>query len=137
MRIEFNDRVDETTELFRPHWKQQNLDKGVTYSPNKEDWSYRVFDGDTFIGGVTGYIKNDWMYIKELIVDAKYRGQGLDYKLINTVEGYAREKGVVGMHLKTFSYQAPEFYKKCGFDMIATFDDMPKGYQTHLLRKVL
>ena len=96
-----------------------------------------MFDGEKFIGGVTGFIKSDWLYVKELILGDAYRGKGLGYKLMKKAEEYACKKGVFGMYLKTFSYQAPEFYKKCGFEIVATFYNMPKGHQTHILQKKL
>jgi hypothetical protein len=37
----------------------------------------------------------------------------------------------------TFSFQAPEFYRKHGFEVVATIDDDPRGHQNLLMRKRL
>jgi len=41
------------------------------------------------------------------------------------------------MILTTFTFQAPAFYAKRGFETLATVDDFPRGYQNFLLRKYL
>lgn len=71
------------------------------------------------------------------MLDPACRGKGVGTLLMGKVEAYAKEKQVAGMHLKTFSYQAPEFYKKHGFEIVATFDDMPKGHKNHIMQKKL
>jgi hypothetical protein len=37
----------------------------------------------------------------------------------------------------TFTFQAPAFYTKRGFETLATVDDYPRGHQNLLLRKRL
>jgi hypothetical protein len=37
----------------------------------------------------------------------------------------------------TFTFQAPAFYTKRGFEVIATVDDHPRGHKNLLLRKRL
>jgi ribosomal protein S18 acetylase RimI-like enzyme len=37
----------------------------------------------------------------------------------------------------TFSFQAPAFYERHGFEVIATIDDHPRGHQNLLMRKPL
>jgi hypothetical protein len=37
----------------------------------------------------------------------------------------------------TFSFQAPAFYAKRGFDVVATIDDHPRGHKNYLMRKRL
>ena len=41
------------------------------------------------------------------------------------------------MHLDTMSWQAPEFYKKHGYEVIGILPDIPSGNQKYLLMKSL
>lgn len=41
------------------------------------------------------------------------------------------------MHLMTFTLQAPAFYAKHGFEVVATLDDDPRDHKNLLLRKWL
>jgi hypothetical protein len=41
------------------------------------------------------------------------------------------------MLLMTFSFQAPAFYAKRGFEIVAVVDEHPRGHQNLLLRKRL
>ena len=57
------------------------------------------------------------MHIGDLIVDEACRGTGLGSRLVRTVEGTYRGKGYEFVTLTTFEFQAPEFYKKLGYEV--------------------
>ena len=52
-----------------------------------------------------------------MIVVEEYRKQHIGRKLIETVENYFKNKGFENINLTTYGFQAPEFYKKCGFEL--------------------
>jgi ribosomal protein S18 acetylase RimI-like enzyme len=52
-------------------------------------------------------------------------------------EDLAREKDCVGIWLDTFSFQAPEFYKKLGFSECGEILDYPLGHKRHFFQKRL
>lgn len=49
----------------------------------------------------------------------------------------ARAKKCTFIKLDTFSFQAPEFYKKYGYKVIATIDDAPTGSKHFYYKKDL
>ena len=50
-----------------------------------------------------------------MIIIDEYRNKHIGSKLVQTVEEYFKEKGFENINLTTYGFQAPEFYKKCGF----------------------
>lgn len=79
------------------------------------------------IGGFTGEIMQGWLFIDLLAVRAEARGTGLGRRLIAEAEAFARAEGLTGIHLNTFSFQAPGFYEALGFDRIGEIPDHPPG----------
>jgi ribosomal protein S18 acetylase RimI-like enzyme len=52
-------------------------------------------------------------------------------------EKEAARRGCHHVHLDTMSWQAPEFYKKQGYEVIGILPDIPSGNQKYLLMKAL
>jgi len=74
-------------------------------------------DEDNFAGIITGHSYYKEVKINDLIVIKKYRGQQIGRKLIEAVEVYFKGKGFENINLSTYEFQAPDFYKKCGFEI--------------------
>ena len=55
------------------------------------------------------------IYINDLWADKDHRGRGHGRKLINEIERLFKHKGFDNINTVTYAYQAPDFYKKCGF----------------------
>lgn len=65
------------------------------------------------------------------------RGQGLGTRLMAAVEEEARRIGCSKIVLDTFSYQAPGFYVKLGFEKVSEVAGFPEGHTYYVLVKPL
>ena len=93
-------------------------------------------DGNS-IGGILGGTYWGWMYVDILWVHENYRKKGIGSRLLREAEQEAVRRGCHHVHLDTMSWQAPEFYKKHGYEVIGILPDIPNGNQKYLLMKAL
>jgi GNAT superfamily N-acetyltransferase len=97
-----------------------------------------VRDGhQRIVAGICGNTWGGCAEIRQFWVDEPRRQQGLGTQLLRAAEEEARRRGCVQMILMTFSFQAPAFYLRHGFEVVAVVDDHPHGHQNLLLRKRL
>lgn len=75
------------------------------------------------------------MEVSVLWVHKDYRGQGLGKQLMHEAESIAKGKGCSLIHLSTFDFQAPDFYKKLGFIIFGELDNSPMGHKLCFLKK--
>ena len=89
------------------------------------------------VGGVMAEIYWGWLYIDLLWVKDELRGRGHGGRLLTHAEDEARRRGAMAAYLDTFSFQAPEFYLKHGYQVFGELQDFPRGYQRFFLTKDL
>ena len=89
------------------------------------------------LGGVIGAVHYEWFYLDLMWVKEELRGRGYGHKLLTAVEDAARKGGATKAYLDTFSFQAPDFYKKQGYRIFGELKDFPKGHQRYYCRKEL
>ena len=86
-------------------------------------------------GGAKCDVAWGWVYVDWLWVEEAWRGQGLGVRLLAAAEALAREHDCIGVHLHTWSFQAPGFYRKQGFSEAGRVEDMPPGAVRHWFAK--
>lgn len=97
-----------------------------------------VKDGEEIKGGVVFVCMKPWTYVKQLWVSEELRGAGYGAKLLSAAEDEARKQGSTKIMLDTFSFQAPDFYKKQGYSVISSIVDYPiEGTKRYWLTKGL
>ncbi len=89
------------------------------------------------VGGIIGATYWDWFYLDLLWVKEDLRRQGYGQQLLSKAEDIARERGAKNVFLDTFSFQAPEFYQKYGYQVYGELPDFPTGHQRFFLTKQL
>lgn len=89
------------------------------------------------VGGVIGEIYWDWFYVNLMWIKEELRGRGYGHRLLEAIEADARQRGAKQVFLDTFSFQAPEFYKKHGYRVFGELTDFPKGHTRYYMTKEL
>lgn len=94
-------------------------------------------DTEEIVAGLNSAICWNWMEIDILWVHEDYRKQGFGKRLLEEAEKVSREKNCSFIQLNTFSFQAPEFYKKYGYKIIAVIENAPYDNRHYYLIKEL
>lgn len=89
------------------------------------------------VGGVLGELYWGWLHLDLLWVKEELRGRGYGHRLLTIVEDEACKRGAKHVYLDTFSFQAPEFYNRHGYQVFGELQDFPTGHQRYFLRKDL
>ncbi len=84
---------------------------------NYMPFSFIAKENNKLVGIITGNSYYKEIHISDLIVLEEYRNKHIGSKLIETVENFYRNKGFENINLTTYGFQAPDFYKKCGFEV--------------------
>jgi GNAT superfamily N-acetyltransferase len=88
-------------------------------------------------GGVIGETHWEWFFINLMWIKEELRGCGYGHKLLLAAEQEARQRGARNAYLDTFSFQAPDFYKKHGYQVFGVLENFPEGHQRIYLTKQL
>jgi GNAT superfamily N-acetyltransferase len=94
----------------------------------------RRSDG-AIVGGAIGWTIHHWCYVDILALAPDVRGTGEGARLLEEVERVARARGCVGVHLSSYTFQAPEFYKRQGYAEFGRIDGLPPGHSNVWLMK--
>ncbi|MEO0482310.1 MAG: GNAT family N-acetyltransferase [Planctomycetota bacterium] len=89
------------------------------------------------IGGANARRWGACCEIQQMWVDEAHRGKGLGAQLVAEVESHARRCRCTLLFLETFSFQAPEFYGRLGFETACAFAGFPGGVRKYIMRKSL
>ena len=135
LNIEFQEKLDEELSIFiDEEFNKYTIKHGVIcdYTP----FNFVAKDDNKVVGIITGKSYYKEVHISDLIVLEEYRGNDLGTKLVKTVEDYYKGKGFENINLTTYEFQAPEFYKKCGYkvEFIRENKENPKLTKYYLVK---
>lgn len=97
-----------------------------------------VRDSDgRIIAGLSGWTWAGWLKVANLWVRDDLRRQGHGRALLAAAEKEAAARGCTRATLDTYSFQAPVFYQRLGYKIVAAVDDFPAGHKHYTLVKNL
>ena len=89
------------------------------------------------VAGLSGWTFYGWLAIDLLWVREDLRRQGFGDQLIKAAEEEAIIRSCTQVQLDTFDFQAPEFYKKHGYEVFGLLDGYAGNHKRYYLRKYL
>ncbi|WP_454783759.1 GNAT family N-acetyltransferase [Legionella sp. WA2024007413] len=115
----------------------------VAYETSKGiDVNYKTFclilrdENQQVCGVLNAFTAFAEIYIDDMWVHHQHRGKGYGKRLLQALEDQFQGKGFNNINLVTSAFQAPEFYKKCGFivEFIRENTKNPKLTKTFLIK---
>lgn len=132
-RVEENEHIGE---FIGDAFTNYALQNGVDL--NFDDFCF-VAEGEDgkILGAITGRAYYNEVHVGDLIIAEEQRRSGLGSKLVHAVEEAFSGKGYEKITLTTFGFQAPEFYKKLGFQEEFVREDKDPKLTKYFLVKAL
>ena len=77
------------------------------------------------LAGLIGDTHGNWLTVKYLWVSEELRGKSIGSQILKQAEETAKHRGCKYAFLDTFSFQAPMFYKKHGYQEVFALEEYP------------
>ena len=135
LALETNPRAEDVAflveRLYAYNVEQTGRDDGQWLSLFLRD------DDGTIVAGLHGWTWADWLKVSDLWIREDERRRGRGRQLLRAAEAEARARGCTRATLNTYSFQAPSFYQKLGYRVVAVTEDFPTGHRQYTLTKEL
>lgn len=103
-----------------------------------EEVSFIYKENGVVLGSIVGNIHWDHLTVELFFVSKNTQGKGIGSKLLANVEKIALERKCSYIILETMSFNAPAFYKKNGYQIIAQIENSPlEGETRYFMKKEL
>ncbi len=100
-------------------------------------YNFHIMDKDTLVAGIVAAGVFDTLEVEFLYVAEDMRGRGLGSRLLAHVEDAARKDGLRRVLLNTYSFQAPGFYEKHGYQRLFAVSPCFAEYRQYYYVKTL
>ena len=136
MDIKRFDEVDDRLgEFINKEFSAYGEQNGVVL--NYDEFCFAAEEDGKILGVITGRAYYNEVHIGDLIVASSVRKGGIGSKLVRAVEDNYRGNGYDKITLTTFGFQAPEFYKKLGYEVEFVRADKDPKLSKYFLAKQL
>lgn len=89
------------------------------------------------VGGIVGEVWTTVLFIQFFWIEQKLRGKDYGTRLLGAIEDEARRFGATRSYVDTMSFQAPVFYRSCGYREFGWIEGYPGGVTRHWFTKSL
>jgi GNAT superfamily N-acetyltransferase len=89
------------------------------------------------VAGLSGFTWAGWLEIKFVWVREDLRGQGRGRELVEAAEAEARARGCQRVWLDSYTFQAPAFYQRLGYEVFGVLHGYPAPHDRVFLTKAL
>jgi len=96
--------------------EKYELERGIQINYQKFALLLQDEAGEIY-GVLNAYTAYAEVYIDDFWIDESIRGRGYGRQMLQALEDKFRNSGYNNINLVTNAFQAPEFYKKCGFQV--------------------
>jgi ribosomal protein S18 acetylase RimI-like enzyme len=107
---------DEVENLIHQGHVRDEAENGIVCNYKKFALVIKDSEGE-IVGALQAYTAFSEIYVDDIWVDPSCRGKNIGRKLLACLEGKFKGKGYNNINLVTSHFQAPGFYKKCGFEV--------------------
>lgn len=137
MNFEITDTIHETDEKYIfDGLLEYNLERIEDKNP-RDLGIYLPDETGRKIAGLIGSTHGNWLFVKYLWVSKGLRGKHIGSEILKQAEETAKERGCKYSFLDTFSFQAPQFYKKHGYREVFTLENYPVTGKRYYFTKTL
>jgi GNAT superfamily N-acetyltransferase len=92
---------------------------------------------DEILAGLDGFTWAGWLEIKFVWVREDLRGRGYGRRLLEAAEDEARVRGCQRVWLDSYTFQAPTFYQRLGYEVFGSLEGYPAQHSRVFLTKTL
>lgn len=97
--------------------------------------AFATDEAGSVVGGAVGRTWGLCCELLQLWVAPEHRCDGVGSRLLQDFEARARTRGCSTFYLTTLSYQAPAFYSKHGYGVLAQITGYPSGIVKFLMHR--
>lgn len=127
---------DALLKLIRDGLSEYSVDT-VGSITSSETFGFKITAEEVIVGAAVVKVRLGEVYVEYLFVNSNFRGRGLGTMLMNSIMEFALSIKASFITLTTFSFQAPDFYKKMGFDLEFIRRGYDRGVSKYYFRKNL
>ncbi len=123
--------------------KKAVLDGLIAYNTEKmgkqkyKRFAVSLRERNRVVGGIVGEVWTTVLFIQLFWIEQKMRGKDYGTKLIKAIEDEARRFGATHSYVDTMSFQAPGFYRACGYREYGSIEGYPDNVTRHWFTKSL